>query len=133
MPARAVFKKYWDQRKDFHPSGEFIYFEDAFCPWKGNLFHFEEEENCEGKIKFVFFKDNRGMFRASTVPPKPNSFEQRVPLHKDWRGLKELPLQEKSGIADASFVHASGFIGGAWSLESVLKMALLSIEEFKLT
>jgi len=92
MPARAVFKKYWDQRKDFHPSGEFIYFEDAFCPWKGNLFHFEEEENCEGSIKFVFFKDNRGMFRAMTVPPQPNSFDQRVPLHIDWRGLKDIPL-----------------------------------------
>jgi len=33
-----------------------------------------------------------------------------------------------SGIPDIVFVHASGFIGGAVSYESVLKMALLSLE-----
>jgi uncharacterized UPF0160 family protein len=37
-------------------------------------------------------------------------------------------LANKSGIADIKFVHASGFIGGAASLESVLKMGHLSIE-----
>ena len=29
------------------------------------------------------------------------------------------------------FVHAAGFIGGAWSLESCVKMAEVSLEKYK--
>lgn len=36
-----------------------------------------------------------------------------------------------SGIEDADFVHHAGFIGGARSYDSALKMALLSLEEDK--
>lgn len=35
-----------------------------------------------------------------------------------------------SGIPDIVFVHNSGFIGGAKSYESTLKMAVESIEDF---
>ena len=39
------------------------------------------------------------------------------------------PLNEASGLPDCEFVHAAGFIGGAWSLESAVKMAEASMEE----
>jgi uncharacterized UPF0160 family protein len=60
------------------------------------------------------------MFRVQAVPDKPGSFLNRIGLHPDWRGLREKELKEKSGIHDIEFVHNSGFIGGAWSLESVI-------------
>lgn len=48
MPARSYFKKFFDERKEFHPSGEMILFGGASCPWKGTLFELEEEQNCVG-------------------------------------------------------------------------------------
>jgi len=47
----------------------------------------------------------------------------RVPLKAEWRGLRDKELGIISGCNDAIFVHASGFIGGAKSKESVVKMA----------
>jgi uncharacterized UPF0160 family protein len=89
MPARAVFKQIWDDRFNFHESGQFLNFcTIGGCPWKSNLFDFEEENNCQGSVKFSFMRDGRGMYRVCTVPPKPDSFEMRVPLHVDWRGLR---------------------------------------------
>jgi len=75
--------------------------------------------------------DGRGMHRVVTVPPKLGSFEQRVSLCKAWRGKRGEELKQISGIADIDFVHNAGFIGGAWSLESAIKMAQLSIQEKK--
>lgn len=69
------------------------------------------------------------MWRIITVPPQPGSFEMRVPLKKEWRGLRETELKTVSGFTDIDFVHNSGFIGGAWSLETVIKMAEESLEQ----
>ena len=55
----------------------------------------------------------------------------RVPLKKEWRGLRNDELKQISGIQDIVFVHGSGFIGGATSQASALKMALESIEAAK--
>jgi len=55
----------------------------------------------------------------------------RVPLCKAWRGLRAQELKSMiDGVTDIEFVHHSGFIGGAWSMESVIKMAELSILEY---
>ena len=59
------------------------------------------------------------------------SFEFRVGLCKAWRGLRSAELCEATGLTDAEFVHRAGFIGGAWSKESAINMALKSLEEHK--
>lgn len=87
------------------------------------MFNLETENGNKGLIKFAFYQDDRGMFRAQTVPPTLDSFDMRVPLASPWRGLRGKELQEVSGFSDIEFVHHSGFIGGAWSLETVVKMA----------
>jgi len=60
----------------------------------------------------------------------------RVPLCKAWRGLRADELKKLSegvfAVSDLEFVHHSGFIGGAWSLESAIKMAELSLKEHTL-
>jgi hypothetical protein len=58
-------------------------------------------------------------------------FANRVSLCKAWRGLRDDELKKVSGFADISFVHHAGFIGGAWSDETCMKMALASLEEDK--
>ena len=65
------------------------------------------------------------------MPSKKGSFALRMPIHKDWSGLRQAELQAKSGIHDAEFVHRACFIGGAWSKESAIKMCELSIEAAK--
>lgn len=58
-----------------------------------------------------------------------STFENRVSICKAYRGLRGAELNEVSGLADCEFVHAAGFIGGAWTLESAVKMAESSMEE----
>lgn len=73
------------------------------------------------------------MFRVQTVPAKGDYFSQRVSLHKDWRGLRKQELESNAhGLKDIEFVHHSGFIGGAWSLETAIQMAVISIEAKKI-
>jgi len=57
------------------------------------------------------------------------SFDMRVPICEAWRGLRQADLNEATGLPDTEFVHRAGFIGGAWSKESAINMALKSIEE----
>lgn len=130
MPARKQVEEAWEKRTEFHESGEFMYIENS-CPWKEHLNNIETENNLEGLIKFVFFKDTRGMTRIQTVPPsKGSGFDMRVPLAKAWRGLRAEELKKITPYPDMEFVHHSGFIGGAWSLDTCLKMGADSLKEF---
>lgn len=40
-----------------------------------------------------------------------------------WGGLRDQDLEKESGIDGATFVHVTGFTGGAKTKEGVLKMA----------
>lgn len=53
-PARKLVEEAWEGRKEFHESGEFLWFPKS-CPWKGHMFNIEKEQGEEGLIKFVFF------------------------------------------------------------------------------
>ena len=128
MPAFEIVKKAWDERKDFHESGEFIFMKTT-CPWKDHLFTLEKEQELEGHAKFVMYQDERGLYRIQAVPVKGVDFQNRVSICKDLRGLRTDDLNKAAGITDGEFVHAAGFIGGAWSLESVMKLAVESIKE----
>ena len=48
-------------------------------------------------------------------------------ISKQLQGLRGAELNQVLGVADAEFVHATGFIGGCWSIESAIKMAEVSI------
>jgi uncharacterized UPF0160 family protein len=99
------------------------------CFWKESLFKVEEALGRVGKTRFILYPDSNGEgFRAQAVPVNLSTFENRGGLKEEWRGLDAKALVEKSGIEDAVFCHHSGFIGGAKSLQSTLKMAELSLE-----
>lgn len=100
-----------------------------FCPWKHILLDLEVENKMEGQILFVIFQGNDGGYRISTVPlNKTNDYAFRKGLPEAWRGRRDEELAKISGISDITFVHSSGFIGGAKSFESILKMAELAIK-----
>jgi len=114
-----------DARYDVDRSGEIIELENGAVPWKEHLADIEAETSV--KINFVIFPDQKGMWRVQAVPITPDSFILRVPLLKEWQGLRDKELQEISQIPTANFVHANGFIGGAAERHAVIRMARSSI------
>lgn len=130
MPAYNVVREAFDAREAFHPCGE-IMFMDRWAPWKDYVFEIEKELEMVGKLKFMLSQDQRGLWKIQTMSKTPGSFDIRVPLCESWRGLRNTDLNEVTGLPDTEFVHRAGFIGGAWSKESAINMALKSIEEDK--
>lgn len=126
LPARTVVEKAFDSRFDVDKSGKILKLE-TFCPWKEHLYSIEKEKSAQGEIQFVLFQDSSSKWRVSTVSVTSTSFEFRQGLLEPWRGLRDEELSEKSGVPGCIFVHAAGFIGGAASYESVLKLAQLSL------
>ncbi len=125
-PAFELVEKAYKEREKFHASGQLVYF-DQGCPWKEHLTALEEADAKKGAIKPILFvickEKDKSEFRVQGIPDKPGSFKCRVFLMEKWRGLRGEELQKVSGLTDAVFVHSSGFLGIAKSLDSVLKMA----------
>lgn len=126
-PARSLVEKAVEKRFEVHASGEILEL-DEFCPWKEHLYLLESELGIEGVPKYVLMENKPGDFRVICVPNTPKSFVCRKFLHKHWRGIRSNELMAISGINEANFVHASGFIGGAQTREAVLAMAVKSLE-----
>ena len=99
------------------------------CPWKDHIFEIEQELGLEKSIKFVLYSDQSGKWRIQCVNIRPGSFHSRVPLPENWRGLRDADLAKESGFDDAIFIHATGFIGGCHSKESVIGMARYTLEQ----
>ena len=57
------------------------------------------------------------------MPETPGGFDQRVPLPKEWAGLRDAEIQKATGIPDAVFVHAARFCAAARSKEGALCIA----------
>ncbi|XP_055375131.1 MYG1 exonuclease [Condylostylus longicornis] len=125
LPAREIVKAAILNSKSIHMSGEIIELEKC-CPWKDHLFKLEEELNLKGVHKYVLFCGPNNDWRVMCVPNDPNSFVCRKFLLKSWRGLHE--FKNQNDIKDMKFCHSTGFIGGAYSREGVLQMAIKSLE-----
>lgn len=126
-PARAIVERALENRFNLHQSGEILELTET-CPWKDHLFDLEIENQLEGVPKYVLFCGNPNDYRVICVPKKPGSFVCRKFLHKQWRGVREDELKKVSGIEDAIFVHANGFIGGCTTRAGSLQMAIESLE-----
>ena len=100
---------------------------EQYIPWKDHIFDFEEENNCKGRFIYVLYPDDMGFWRIHAVPEYPGSFNTRMSLPEDWRGLRDLELSTASNIPNSIFVHANGFIGGNKTYEGALNMAQRSL------
>lgn len=126
-PARAIVEEALENRFKVHPSGEILNL-SKICPWKDHLFDLENESGLQGVTKYVLFCGNPNDYRVTCVPNAPGSFVCRKFLHKEWRGVRDADLSNVSGIKGATFVHATGFIGGCKTKEGALQMAIKSLE-----
>eukprot|EP01089_Gocevia_fonbrunei_P020400 TRINITY_DN7605_c0_g1_i1.p1 TRINITY_DN7605_c0_g1~~TRINITY_DN7605_c0_g1_i1.p1 ORF type:complete len:363 (-),score=76.31 TRINITY_DN7605_c0_g1_i1:53-1057(-) len=127
LPARELVENAVATKdSEFGPKSEIIKLAQ-FGPWQDHLETIEKEKGIEGLIKFVLFSDRSESWRIQAVPVRPGSFDNRLGLPTEWRGLRDEALSEATGIKGCVFVHASGFIGGANSAEGVIEMAKKSL------
>lgn len=124
-PRQSVFRELVHTRKSFDPSGQIVKFDlDSFEGWKSAFLRIEEELDIVGELKFIIFPSpsEESPWRTLAMPVSLKSFESRVPLKEEWRGKRGQELADASGVPDASFVHMSGFTGGAKSLEGITQL-----------
>lgn len=124
-PRCQQFRQFVMKRKEVDPSGQIVLLEgDDLVSWKGTVYGLEEELGVVGEIKFVVYSDisSTPRWRATAVPVEPKSFRCRTPYKEEWRGKRDEELQQVSGVADATFVHMSGFTGGAKSYEGIMSL-----------
>jgi len=124
IPARDIVQSAYDTRHEVHPSGTIMKLVQ-FTTWKE---HLSEIEGSNPTVLFVLYQDTAGSWRVQCVSVG-HSFQSRLPLPEPWRGIRDDELSRMTGIEGCIFVHASGFIGGAKSFESVLRMASLALEQ----
>ncbi|KAM5179439.1 MYG1 exonuclease [Mantella aurantiaca] len=123
LPARALVEQAIRERLQVENSGEVVILAQGGCPWKEHLFQVEKELSLEKQIKYVIYPDQSGKWRVQCVPTGPNTFQNRLSLPEDWRGLRADDLSSVSGIPGCIFVHATGFIGGNETQGGALEMA----------
>ncbi|XP_048477109.1 UPF0160 protein MYG1, mitochondrial isoform X2 [Rhincodon typus] len=123
LPARSLIEEAIQDRFKEDDSGEIVVLGKGGCPWKEHVFELEKQLQIETPIKFVLYTDQQGQWRIQCVPQSPNSFQNRLSLPEEWRGLRDGELSAASGIPGCVFVHASGFIGGNVSRGGALEMA----------
>jgi len=100
----------------------------TYCPWVDHLFDLEKQFGQEGVVKYALYSDSNGRWRVHCVPIHPDSFETRLGLPSDWRGLRNEELDAVTGIPGGVFVHANGFIGGHNTREGALQLIYKSLE-----
>lgn len=125
-PSFKVVKTAFNNVDSIHSSGKVIYF-DTEVAWKQILLEIEEEMNIKGKLLFAISKTKKEGYRVLTIPKSLGSFDFRKGIYSKWRGLDLEELKKESGIEDIIFVHRTGFIGGAETYESALKMVEISL------
>ncbi|XP_037821385.1 MYG1 protein isoform X2 [Lucilia sericata] len=127
IKAREYVRTALKTAKDVYESGEILMLE-KFCPWKHHLSALEKEFEMEGVPKLVIFVDTSGGWRVAGVPVTPDSFLGRKFLPEPWRGLRDEELSKMAGIEGLTFVHHTGFIGGAKTKEAAVAMAIKSVQ-----
>jgi uncharacterized UPF0160 family protein len=58
-----------------------------------------------------------------------DTFDQRADLPISWAGLRDVALEDASGVKGAKFCHNARFIAVASNREAILEMAEIAIKE----
>lgn len=101
--------------------GSEILIMDERLPWlNAVLNNFEKFCNC----KIAIYPDSKKGYRIQSLPlSKASRFLNRAPAPKSWCGKEGDELNILAGISSATFVHKTGFTGGAKTKEDIMVMA----------
>jgi len=94
------------------------------CPWLQQLLKID----INAEVLFVISPDDSNLeFKIQTVKKTAGTFEARKDILESIRGKSSEEINSIINIDDAIFCHKAGFIASTKSMESVLKIAKLSI------
>jgi uncharacterized UPF0160 family protein len=129
LPAQAIVKDAFEKRFEIHSSGKIVLL-SQYCPFASHLLDLEQENRLKKEELpfYVLFEDTSKAWRIQAVSLEPGSFANRKPLPEPWRGVRDDALSQLTQVPGCIFVHASGFIGGAKTKESVLQLAIKALE-----
>ena len=95
----------------------------TYVPWQDWLF--SSQNSKANDIWFLVYPSRRGGYNFQCVPTRQGEGDQRKAVPKSWRGASPETLRKVTGVQDATFVHAAGFMGAAESFEGAMKMATM--------
>ncbi|KAI6222943.1 hypothetical protein M3Y99_01480200 [Aphelenchoides fujianensis] len=131
MPCRTIVEEaIMDREKvtiPVHPPEREDPRAEGFVPVEAALLMLEKDWAIQNELIYAIYpgNDEKTDWRVQAIPVSETSdFDNRCPLPADWRGVRDDKLAALIGIPTATFVHQSGFIGGAKSLEDALQMAV---------
>ncbi len=110
--------------KAIEESQEHIMVLDEFLPWQEFIFTSTNPKAEE--LWFVVFPSNRGGYNWQCVPDAFGSFGQRKSVPSEWCGAKPEELQKMTGVATATFCHATGFLGATDTKNDAIELARLA-------
>jgi len=127
MPARNIVKSAIEKRMQDDNSGQIVVLKE-FTVWTRHLLDLETEMKIEKPLTYILFPDSASnKWRVQAIPVSSASFNSRLPLPEEWRGLRDDQLSQIAKIPKCIFVHASGFIGGNETFEGAMQMATKSL------
>lgn len=77
-------------------------------------------------IEYVVYPSKRGGYAAQAVPVTADSLESKRPFPEEWRGKAAEELARCSGVPGLRFVHKSGFLLTADTLEEAIQCCIIS-------
>ena len=116
-----------DEKKvlNSYKGGEILWLDEEL-PWIDAAFNnWDIFKDC--KVAVV---KNNSSYRIKSLPKSPTArFENKCPAPVAWRGKENEELNALVGIKSATFVHKTGFTGGAKTLEDIKVMVEKWIKE----
>ena len=100
---------------------------DKYCPWHKPLYEIEKKMKIENRFLYCVHPGNNKRWCSSAVNLNDHCMELRKPFPMEWRGKRKEELQKITGINDAEFVHASGFVSFWLLKDSAIKATEFSI------
>ncbi len=96
---------------------------DNKLPWEKAVF----AGGLDDLLFVIYPNEDKSAWYCRTVPPEPGTFGQRLSLPEAWRGLQDEAFSKAVGIEDGIFCHPGGFICGARSRASAMRLAKQAI------
>ena len=104
-----------------------ILYLDRYVPYKNAIFNSNKLKAKE--IKIVILPSNRGGYSIKPMTVAKDSKELVVNFPESYRGLRDEELQKISKVKTARFVHATGFIATADTLNDAYLLAHIALNE----
>ena len=99
---------------------------DKYMPYQHAIF--SSTNPLAKEIKIIILPSNRGGYCIKPITIREESKELLINFPKEYRGLHDEQLAKISGIKTAKFVHASGFLASAETLEDAILLAHKALE-----